>query len=53
MDPDLPGLLRLRRADGATSLPGFQFGAGDLPLPVVLTVNGLLRAETDPWGAAG
>ncbi|MEV7008518.1 hypothetical protein [Streptosporangium sp. NPDC051022] len=50
--PDRPGLLRLRRADGGVRLPSFQFGPGGVPLPAVLTVNRILGAATDPWGAA-
>ncbi|MEU9350123.1 hypothetical protein AB0D65_03685 [Streptomyces griseoloalbus] len=53
---DQPGLIRLAdpRPGGATArCPRFQFRPGTLqPLPVVLRINGLLRADLDPWGAA-
>lgn len=53
---DQPGLIRLAdpRPGGSTArCPRFQFRSGTLqPLPVVLRINGLLRADLDPWGAA-
>ncbi|GGV70134.1 hypothetical protein [Streptomyces griseoloalbus] len=53
---DQPGLIRLAdpRPGGSTArCPRFQFRPGTLqPLPVVLRINGLLRADLDPWGAA-
>ncbi|MFB6979227.1 hypothetical protein [Streptomyces scopuliridis] len=55
-----PGLIRLRgesagRAPGARGvdrIPSFQFSDAATPWPVVVTVNGLLEAARDPWGAA-
>ncbi|MGW0792538.1 hypothetical protein ACWD04_31055 [Streptomyces sp. NPDC002911] len=53
---DQPGLIRLtdpRPGRSGARCPRFQFRAGTLqPLPVVLRINGLLRADVDPWGAA-
>ncbi|NYV77371.1 hypothetical protein [Streptomyces sp. UH6] len=54
--PD-PALIRLRpprsRPDSPPRCPRFQFRPGTLePVPVVLRVNRLLRADLDPWGAA-
>lgn len=51
-DPDAPGLIRLRRAGGRVQLPVFQFDERRRPRPVVVTVNQLLAAESDPWGVA-
>lgn len=51
-EPD-PRLIRLRGRRGEPRWPAFQFEGGlGPPLPVVLTVNELLDAERDPWGAA-
>ncbi|MFI1728811.1 hypothetical protein ACH40E_06130 [Streptomyces acidicola] len=53
---DQPGLIRLadfRPGRSGARCPRFQFRPGTLqPLPVVLRINGLLRADLDPWGAA-
>jgi hypothetical protein len=51
-DPDHPELIRLERGDGVVQLPAFQFDAAGRPIQIVLTVNRLLGAEDDPWGAA-
>ena len=51
-DPYAPGLVRLRGEGGALRLPAFQFSEGTLPWLTVLEVNEVLRADTDPWGAA-
>lgn len=51
-DPDLPGLIRLHRPDGQVSLPAFQFTRAGEPKPLVLRINQLLGADTDPWGVA-
>jgi hypothetical protein len=50
-DPGAAGLIRLRR-DGDVLLPAFQFDRAGVPLPVVVEVNRILRADTDPWGVA-
>jgi hypothetical protein len=47
-----PRLIVLSGADGRRRLPLFQFEAGAMPWKVVLEVNSVLRADTDPWGAA-
>ncbi|MFD7092799.1 hypothetical protein ACFV94_34040, partial [Streptomyces sp. NPDC059896] len=50
-----PGLIRLRGESDARAvdrIPSFQFGDAAIPWPVVVTVNGLLDAARDPWGAA-
>lgn len=52
VDPDLPGLIRLPRPDGRVSLPAFQFTRAGQPKPLVLRINELLGADTDPWAAA-
>jgi len=52
VDPFAPDLIRLAGEDGVPRLPAFQFGADGQPLPVVLTINGLLGADDDPWGVA-
>lgn len=52
VDPDLPGLIRLHRPDGQVSLPAFQFTREGEPKPLVLRINQLLGADTDPWGVA-
>jgi hypothetical protein len=51
-DPGLPGLLRLPRPNDEAVLPAFQFTEQGPPHDVVITINGLLHADTDPWGAA-
>jgi hypothetical protein len=51
-DPELPGLIRLRKPDGLLSLPLFQFTRTGDPEPLVLRINQLLGADADPWGAA-
>ncbi|MFI7234689.1 hypothetical protein [Streptomyces cyaneofuscatus] len=51
-DPWQPHLIRLTDAEGGVRLPTFQFGPDRAPLPVVLTINEELRADTDPWGVA-
>lgn len=48
---DDPGLIRLEHQDG-DRWPAFQFGPSGQPLQVVRTVNRLLDATDDPWGAA-
>ncbi|MDF5757504.1 hypothetical protein [Spongiactinospora sp. TRM90649] len=51
-DPERTGLLRLPLPGGGHRLPAFQFGErGEVPA-VVLVINELLRADTDPWGVA-
>lgn len=45
-------LIQLRAPGGAVRLPRFQFSADSRrPREVVLTVNRLLDAAVDPWGA--
>jgi len=51
-DPVRAYLIRLPGPDGVRRLPWFQFDANGMPLPSVLTVNEILAADTDPWGAA-
>ncbi|GII61460.1 hypothetical protein Skr01_15450 [Sphaerisporangium krabiense] len=51
-DPATPGLLRLPLPEGGHRLPAFQFTAEGRPHAVVLAVNELLGAATDPWGVA-
>lgn len=52
--PERAGLIRLpdKYQDRQLRLPAFQFGADGRPVPVVLAVNELLGASTDPWGVA-
>jgi hypothetical protein len=53
LDDPPPELIRLGDAERGDRYPAFQFaGASGGPIPVVLHVNGLLRADIDPWGAA-
>ena len=52
VDPDMPGLIRLLRPDGRMSLPAFQFTRAGEPKQLVLRINELLGADTDPWGVA-
>ncbi|WP_329049322.1 hypothetical protein OG873_07755 [Streptomyces violaceus] len=47
-----PRLIALSGTDGRRRLPLFQFEAGAMPWRIVLEVNSVLRAATDPWGAA-
>ncbi|MFD6425404.1 hypothetical protein [Streptomyces sp. NPDC060198] len=48
------GLIRLHDDGAGARYPRFQFSPGTVrPLPVVLRVNEVLRADIDPWGAAG
>lgn len=47
-----PRLIALSGTDGRRRLPLFQFEAGTMPWRIVLEVNSVLRAGTDPWGAA-
>ncbi|MFF7450285.1 MULTISPECIES: hypothetical protein [unclassified Streptomyces] len=47
-----PRLIVLSGEDGVGRLPRFQFEAGTMPWRIVPEVNTLLRADTDPWGAA-
>jgi hypothetical protein len=51
-DPDGEGLIRLPASVRDVRLPAFQFDADMRPRAVVVTVNRLLGAERDPWGAA-
>lgn len=51
-DPADRGLLRLTDPRGAERLPAFQFDADGRPHDVVLAVNYLLDAYSDPWGVA-
>ncbi|MET7510299.1 hypothetical protein [Streptomyces albidoflavus] len=45
------GLIRLS-GEGGPRVPRFQFASDGAVRAVVLDVNRLLEAETDPWGAA-
>lgn len=45
-------LIRLRAAGGLVTLPAFQFRDPPEAWPTVLTVNEVLDAARDPWGAA-
>ncbi|MGI5429604.1 hypothetical protein [Streptomyces sp. CA-179760] len=47
-----PLLIVLSGPDGRRRLPLFQFEAGAMPWRIALEVNSVLRAATDPWGAA-
>ncbi|MFI6376209.1 hypothetical protein [Streptomyces sp. NPDC050546] len=47
-----PRLIVLSGPDGRGRLPLFQLEAGAMPWRIVLEVNSVLRAATDPWGAA-
>src|SRR5690606_23741460 len=51
-DPDDPALIRLMSDAGETRLPSFQFDESGAPRPVVLQINAMLGADTDPWGTA-
>jgi hypothetical protein len=46
------GLIRLTRPDGSVHLPAFQLDPNGIPLPLVVSVNEVLDAANDPWGAA-
>lgn len=52
--PERPDLIRLpgKDQDSRPRLPAFQFGADGQLVPIVLAVNELLGAGTDPWGVA-
>ncbi|MDT3396578.1 hypothetical protein RKE29_07970, partial [Streptomyces sp. B1866] len=50
--PAVRGLIALSDDGGGLRYPAFQFEAGGMPWPAVVAVNGLLRADADPWGAA-
>ncbi|MEU8147476.1 hypothetical protein [Nonomuraea sp. NPDC048901] len=52
-DPEDPGLIRLEDADGSPCWPAFQFAGDGSPLPIVLSINQILEAADDPFGAAG
>lgn len=52
VDPGDPDLIRLAAADGAGRWPSFQFGSDGAPLRVVRTINRILEASDDPFGAA-
>jgi hypothetical protein len=45
-------LIVLSDDGGRRRLPSFQFEAGSMPWEIVLDVNSVLHAGTDPWGAA-
>ncbi|MEU1667146.1 hypothetical protein ABZ547_26815 [Streptomyces sparsogenes] len=47
-----PCLIALTGEDGRRQVPLFQFEAGTMPWRIVLEVNSLLGADTDPWGVA-
>ncbi|MGC5015451.1 hypothetical protein ACLQ2R_32225 [Streptosporangium sp. DT93] len=51
-DPGDPGLIRLEHSGGAARWPAFQFAADGRPLPLVRTINRILEAADDPFGAA-
>ncbi|MFI0486632.1 hypothetical protein [Actinomadura sp. 9N215] len=51
-DPAAHALVRLTDPAGEQRLPAFQFDADGRPLPVVLRINEILGARTDPWGVA-
>ncbi|MER6237837.1 hypothetical protein ABT185_17535 [Streptomyces clavifer] len=51
-DPYDARLIRLRGAGGLVTLPAFQFRSPPDAWPSVLTVNEVLDAARDPWGAA-
>ena len=50
-DPDDPDLIRLERPDGHPQWPAFQFDERVDP-GVVRSINRILHAADDPWGAA-
>ncbi|MFD3889951.1 hypothetical protein [Streptomyces microflavus] len=47
-----PALIRLTDREGTVRLPAFQFDAAGRPHPIVLEINKLLGADSDPWGTA-
>jgi hypothetical protein len=51
-DPWQRNLVRLTDEAGDVRLPTFQFGTDGAPLPLVLSINEVLRADRDPWGVA-
>ncbi|GLW61885.1 hypothetical protein Arub01_01290 [Actinomadura rubrobrunea] len=51
-DPGDPDLIRLDAADGSVRWPDFQFAPDGSVPPVVRTVNRILDASGDPFGAA-
>ncbi len=50
-DPDDPDFIRLDRPDGGVQWPAFQFAEPGGP-ELVRSINRILRAADDPWGAA-
>jgi hypothetical protein len=50
--PQRDDLIRLPGPDRQSVLPAFQFDADGRPLPIVIEVNLLLDAKSDPWGVA-
>jgi hypothetical protein len=52
LDPGDPDLIRLDDADGAGRWPSFQFASDGAPLRIVRTINRILAASDDPFGAA-
>jgi hypothetical protein len=51
-EPDERGLIRLPHASSTRVLPAFQFGSDGRPFAVVVTINLILDAASDPWGVA-
>lgn len=51
-DPDDPGLIRLERPDGGAQWPAFQFEYDQVAPDLVRSINRILHAAEDPWGAA-
>ncbi|MFJ9637218.1 hypothetical protein [Streptomyces sp. NPDC101178] len=47
-----PLLIVLSGDDGRRQVPLFQFEVGTMPWRVVLDVNAVLGADSDPWGVA-
>jgi hypothetical protein len=52
LDPGDPDLILLHRADGTERWPAFQFGPDGGLRSVVRTINRILDAADDPYGAA-
>jgi hypothetical protein len=50
-DPGHQHLIRLDSDDGVR-LPAFQFDAAGQPIGLVLHINEMLDADSDPWGVA-
>lgn len=46
------GLIRLERPEGSFQWPAFQFGPDNAVPELVRTINRILDAADDPWGAA-